>query len=95
MHCVLKTLKQALGQILTYTGRLEFRIFHDQNGFTKCEVLQMIYTVFHLTYFTFMPILHGVLNYEGPAKSSVTNRLAWFYSRYILKLFTALEGCVE
>ena len=33
--------------------------------------------------------------YEGPAKSSVTNRLPWFYPRYILKCFTALEWCVE
>ena len=33
--------------------------------------------------------------YEGCAKSSVTNRLPWFYPRYILKLFTALEWCVE
>ena len=33
--------------------------------------------------------------YEGPAKSSVTNRLPWFYPRYILKCFTALDGCVE
>ena len=32
--------------------------------------------------------------YEGPAKSSVTNRLPWFYPRYILKCFTALEWCV-
>ena len=29
--------------------------------------------------------------YEGRAKSSVTNRLPWFYPRYILKCFTALE----
>ena len=35
------------------------------------------------------------LRYEGPAKSSVTNRLPWFYPRYILKCFTALECCVE
>ena len=33
--------------------------------------------------------------YEGRAKSSVTNRLPWFYPRYILKCFTALEWCVE
>ena len=33
--------------------------------------------------------------YEGPAKSSVTNRLPWFYPRYILKCFTALEWGVE
>ena len=33
--------------------------------------------------------------YEGRAKSSVTNRLPWFYARYILKCFTALEWCVE
>ena len=33
--------------------------------------------------------------YEGHAKSSVTNRLPWFYPRYILKCFTALEWCVE
>ena len=35
------------------------------------------------------------LDYEGPAKSSVTNRLPSFYPRYILKCFTALEWCVE
>ena len=35
------------------------------------------------------------LNYEGPAKSSVTNRLPKFYPRYILKCFTALEWSVE
>ena len=35
------------------------------------------------------------MRYEGPAKSSVTNRLPWFYPRYILKCFTALECCVE
>ena len=29
--------------------------------------------------------------YEGPVKSSVTNRLPWFYPSYILKCFTALE----
>ena len=33
--------------------------------------------------------------YEGHAKSSVTNRFPWFYPRYILKCFTALEWCVE
>ena len=33
--------------------------------------------------------------YEGRAKSSVTNRLLYFYPRYILKCFTALEWCVE
>ena len=33
--------------------------------------------------------------YEGRAKSSVTNRLPWFYPRYFLKCFTALEWCVE
>ena len=33
--------------------------------------------------------------YEGGAKTSVTNRLPWFYPRYILKCFTALEWCVE
>ena len=33
--------------------------------------------------------------YEGPAKSSVINRLPWFYPRYILKYFTAREWCVE
>ena len=33
--------------------------------------------------------------YEGHAKSSVTNRLPWFYPRYILKCFTALEWCVQ
>ena len=33
--------------------------------------------------------------YKGCAKSSVTNRLPWFYPRYILKCFTALEWCVE
>ena len=32
--------------------------------------------------------------YEGRAKSSVTNRRPWFYPRYILKCFTALEWCV-
>ena len=35
------------------------------------------------------------IRYEGHAKSSVTNRLPWFYPRYILKCFTALEWCVE
>ena len=41
--------------------------------------------------------LHGFnfVKYEGRAKSSVTNRLPWFYPRYILKRFTALERCVE
>ena len=34
-------------------------------------------------------------SYEGRAKRSVTNRLPWFYPRYILKCFTALEWCVE
>ena len=38
---------------------------------------------------------HGSKPYEGPAKSSVTNRLPWFYPRYIFKCFTALEWCVE
>ena len=33
--------------------------------------------------------------YEGPAKSSVTNRFLKFYPRYILKCFTVLEWCVE
>ena len=33
--------------------------------------------------------------YEGPAKSSVTNRLPKFYPRYVLKCFTALEWWVE
>ena len=33
--------------------------------------------------------------YKGRAKSSVTNKLPWFYPRYILKCFTALEWCVE
>ena len=33
--------------------------------------------------------------YEGRAKSSVINRLPWFYPMYILKCFTALEWCVE
>ena len=32
---------------------------------------------------------------EGHAKSSVTSRLPWFYPRYILKCFTALEWCVQ
>ena len=36
-----------------------------------------------------------VTEYEGRAKSSVTNRLPWFYLRYILKCFTALEWCVR
>ena len=35
------------------------------------------------------------LIYDGRAKSSVTNRLPWFYPRYILKCFTALDWCVE
>ena len=35
------------------------------------------------------------INYEGRTKSSVTNRFPWFYPRYILKCFTALEWCVE
>ena len=35
------------------------------------------------------------LTYEGPAKSSVTNRLPKFYPRYILKCFSALEWCVK
>ena len=38
---------------------------------------------------------HIIGMYEGPAKSSVTNRLPWFYPRYILKCFSALEWCVE
>ena len=33
--------------------------------------------------------------YEGPANSSVSNRLPSFYPRYILKCFTALEWCFE
>ena len=36
-----------------------------------------------------------VCKYEGRAKRSVTNRLPWFYPRYILKCFTALEWCVK
>ena len=39
--------------------------------------------------------VYYVGTYEGRAKSSVTNRLPWFYPRYILKCFTALEWCVE
>ena len=35
------------------------------------------------------------VHYEGRAKSSVTNRLPWFYPRYILKCVTALEWCVK
>ena len=34
------------------------------------------------------------LRYDGRAKSSVTNGLPWFYPRYILKCFTALEWCL-
>ena len=33
--------------------------------------------------------------YEGHAKSSITNRLPWFYPRYILKCFTALDGVLN
>ena len=40
-------------------------------------------------------VLAVLLEYEGPAKSSVMKRLPWFYSRYILKCFTALKWCVE
>ena len=40
-------------------------------------------------------LIFSCLSYEGPAKSSVTNRLPKFYPRYILKCFTALEWCVE
>ena len=36
-----------------------------------------------------------LMHYEGHAKSSVTNRLPWFYPRYILKCFSALEWCVK
>ena len=34
-------------------------------------------------------------SYEGRAKSSVTNRLPYFYPRYVLKCFNTLEWCVE
>ena len=48
--------------------------------------------------FQLMLIWHfTVFHYKSRAKSSVTNRLPWFYPRYmyILKCFTALEWCVE
>ena len=35
--------------------------------------------------------VNGKLFYEGRAKSYVTNRLPWFYPRYILKCVTAFE----
>ena len=38
---------------------------------------------------------YGIKIYEGRAKGSVTNMLLWFYPRYILKCFTALEWCVK
>ena len=37
----------------------------------------------------------GMSGYEGHAKSSITYRHPWFYTRYILKCFTALEWCVH
>ena len=40
-------------------------------------------------------ILRRVREYEGLAKSSVTNRLSSFYPRYISNCFTELEWCVE
>ena len=32
---------------------------------------------------------------RGSCKSSATNRFSWFYPRYILKCFSALEWCVQ
>ena len=43
----------------------------------------------------FVGLVMRQLIYEGRAKSSVINRLPWFYPRDILKCFTALEWCVE
>ena len=55
--------------------------------FNRCRV-------FDEDFFTYLE-LAKTRNYEGHAKSSVTNRLPKFYPRYILKCFTALEWCVE
>ena len=60
----------------------------------SCRMLYIYKQVFILFHYSDTFLLYE-LSYEGPAKSSVTNRLPKFYPRYILKCVTALEWGVK